>query len=85
MKFIHTSDLHLGVRPDAGPEYTKRRPEEIWETFKAFLTGVRTSRLDLLLFGGCVPQTAAFTGTERAQRHVCGTVSYKSRIYGRKS
>ena len=48
MKFIHTSDLHLGVRPDAGPEYTKRRPEEIWETFKSFLDRCEDEQIDLL-------------------------------------
>ena len=49
MKFIHTSDLHLGVRPDAGPEYTKRRPEEIWETFKSILDRCEDEQIDLLL------------------------------------
>ena len=29
MRFIHTADLHLGVKPDAGSAYTKGRPEEI--------------------------------------------------------
>ena len=48
MKFIHTSDLHLGVRPDAGPEYTKRRPEEIWETFKSILDRCEDEQIDLL-------------------------------------
>ena len=54
MKFIHTSDLHLGVRPDAGPEYTKRRPEEIWETFKSILDRCEDEQIDLLLISGDV-------------------------------
>lgn len=54
MKFIHTSDLHLGVRPDAGPEYTKRRPEEIWGDLQSILDRCEDEQIDLLLISGDV-------------------------------
>lgn len=54
MRFIHTSDLHLGVTPDAGAEYTKRRPEEIWDSFRKLLTRCEEDQIDLLLIAGDV-------------------------------
>lgn len=54
MRFIHTSDLHLGVTPDAGAEYTKRRPEEIWDSFRKLLIRCETEHIDLLLIAGDV-------------------------------
>lgn len=54
MRFIHTSDLHLGVKPDAGSEYTKRRPEEIWDSVRRLLARCEEEQIDLLLIAGDV-------------------------------
>lgn len=52
MRFIHTADLHLGVRPDAGPEYTKSRPEEIWDSLRDLIDRCEDEQVDLLLIAG---------------------------------
>nr|WP_317282921.1 DNA repair exonuclease [uncultured Sellimonas sp.] len=52
MKFVHTADVHLGVRPDAGKAYTDRRPREIWESFERLLTFCEENKVDLLLIVG---------------------------------
>lgn len=54
MKFIHTADLHLGVKPDAGNRYTKNRSEEIWESFRSLLARCEEEQVDLLLIAGDV-------------------------------
>lgn len=33
MKFMHISDVHLGVRPDALKPWSKQRAQDIWDTF----------------------------------------------------
>ena len=33
MKFMHISDVHLGVKPDAGKSWSKKRTQDIWNTF----------------------------------------------------
>ena len=33
MKFIHISDVHLGVAPDAGSDWSEKRKHSIWDTF----------------------------------------------------
>ena len=52
MRFIHTADLHLGVKPDAGSAYTKGRPEEIWESLRGLLARCEKEQIDLLLIAG---------------------------------
>lgn len=52
MRFIHTADLHLGVKPDAGTKYTKDRPKEIWDSFRRLLTQCEKEQVDLLLISG---------------------------------
>lgn len=52
MKFIHTADLHLGVKPEAGIKYTKDRPREIWDTFRKLLEQCEKEQTDLLLISG---------------------------------
>ena len=48
MRFIHTADLHLGVKPDVGSAYTKGRPEEIWESLRGLLARCEKEQIDLL-------------------------------------
>ena len=52
VKFIHTADVHLGVRPDAGKAYTKNRPEEIWRSFERLISLCEREKTDLLLIAG---------------------------------
>lgn len=52
MKFIHISDVHLGIRPDRGRKWSDKRSEEIFETFKEVLTVCDELQVDLLLIAG---------------------------------
>lgn len=52
MKFIHTADIHLGAAPDGGTLYSKRRPQEIWDTFARLLEVCEQEKTDLLLIAG---------------------------------
>lgn len=33
MKFMHISDMHLGVKPDAGKAWSEKRAQDIWGFF----------------------------------------------------
>lgn len=33
MKFMHISDVHLGVKPDAGKAWSEKRAQDIWGFF----------------------------------------------------
>ena len=33
MKFMHISDMHLGVKPDAGKAWSEKRAQDIWDSF----------------------------------------------------
>lgn len=33
MKFMHISDVHLGVKPDAGKAWSEKRAQDIWDSF----------------------------------------------------
>lgn len=52
MKFIHTADIHLGAKPDAGPLYSRQRPGEIWKTFERVVQVCEDEKADLLLIAG---------------------------------
>lgn len=52
MKFIHISDVHLGIRPDMGRVWSDKRSEEIFDTFKEVLTVCDELQVDLLLIAG---------------------------------
>ena len=49
MRFIHLADVHLGAVPDRGCPWSSRREEEIWETFRRVIAGIRENPVDLLL------------------------------------
>lgn len=38
MKFIHVSDVHLGIKPDEGKPWSEKRAQDIWDSF-AEVTG----------------------------------------------
>lgn len=52
MKFIHTADIHLGVKPDAGKAYSAQRPEEIWNSFERLIRLCEKEQIDLLVIAG---------------------------------
>lgn len=33
MKFIHVSDVHLGIKPDVGKPWSEKRAQDIWDSF----------------------------------------------------
>lgn len=52
MKFMHISDVHLGVEPDAGKEWSKRRSQDIWDTFAEVVLEAGKQAVDFLLISG---------------------------------
>ena len=52
MKFIHISDVHLGITPDKGRPWSKTRAAEVEETFDRILEIVEERKVDLLLVAG---------------------------------
>ncbi len=52
MKFIHLADVHLGAIPDKGHEWSSRREEEIWDTFRRMIAHIRENPVDLLFIAG---------------------------------
>ena len=52
MRFIHLADVHLGAVPDRGCSWSSRREEEIWETFRRVIAGIRENPVDLLFIAG---------------------------------
>ena len=52
IRFIHLSDVHLGAVPDRGCPWSHEREEEIWETFRRVIAGIRKNPVDLLFIAG---------------------------------
>ena len=52
MRFIHLADVHLGAVPDRGCPWSKEREEEIWNTFRRVIAGIRQDPVDLLFISG---------------------------------
>ena len=52
MRFIHLADVHLGAVPDRGCPWSEKREEEIWETFRRVIAGIRENPVDLLFIAG---------------------------------
>ena len=52
MRFIHLADVNLGAVPDRGCPWSSRREEEIWETFRRVIAGIRENPVDLLFIAG---------------------------------
>lgn len=44
--------MHLGVSPDAGSAYSKKRPGEIWNTFRRVTEICKEEKTELLLIAG---------------------------------
>lgn len=39
MKFIHVSDVHLGIKPDEGKPWSEKRAQDIWDSFAEVIGG----------------------------------------------
>lgn len=52
MKFMHMSDVHLGVVPDVGREWSKRRQQDIWDSFAEAVLQAGRQSVDFLLISG---------------------------------
>lgn len=52
MKFIHISDLHLGIEPEKGRPWAAARKNEIWKTFDRIIDECNNREIDLLLISG---------------------------------
>lgn len=52
IRFIHLADVHLGAVPDRGCLWSHEREEEIWETFRRVIAGIRKNPVDLLFIAG---------------------------------
>ena len=52
MKFIHIADVHLGVEPDAGREWSKKRAQDIWDSFGEVVLEAGKQKVDFLFIAG---------------------------------
>lgn len=52
MRFIHISDVHLGVTPDAGKAWSKKRSQDIWDSFAEVVLEAGRYQADFLLISG---------------------------------
>lgn len=52
MKFIHTADIHLGMRPDQGFPWAGQRLHDVEQAFDQLLSAVVNHKVDLLLIAG---------------------------------
>ena len=52
MKFMHISDVHLGVKPDAGKAWSEKRAQDIWDSFAEMIEIAAEESPDLLLISG---------------------------------
>ena len=52
MRFIHTADLHIGARPDAGRPWAQARADAIRHSLERFVDLCNQEAVDLLLIAG---------------------------------
>ncbi len=52
MKFIHISDVHLGIKPDRTKIWSDERADEIWDSFKNIVKLCEEKKVELLLISG---------------------------------
>lgn len=52
MRFMHISDVHLGVVPDEGKSWSEQRAKSIWETFAETVAEAGRQKVDFLLISG---------------------------------
>lgn len=52
MKFIHVSDVHLGIKPDEGKPWSEKRAQDIWDSFAEEIGAAVELKPDFLLISG---------------------------------
>ncbi len=52
MKFIHISDVHMGMKPDLSKHWSSERARAIRETFRNLIDEVYTRQVDFLFISG---------------------------------
>ena len=52
MRFIHLADVHLGAQPDLGYPWSRKREEQIWESFRRVIAEAAEEKTDLLIIAG---------------------------------
>ena len=52
MRFMHFSDVHLGVVPDDGKPWSEQRAKSIWETLKETIAEAGRRQVDFLFISG---------------------------------
>ena len=52
MKFIHISDVHLGLKPDRTKIWSDERADELWDSFKNIVKLCEEKKVELLLISG---------------------------------
>lgn len=85
MKFMHISDVHLGVKPDAGKAWSEKRAQDIWDSFAEMIEIAAEESPDFLLISGDLFHKQPL---KRELKEVCGSVcthtADESASYGRK-
>ena len=69
MKFMHISDVHLGVKPDAGKAWSEKRAQDIWDSFAEVIEIAAEESLDFLLISGDLFHKQPL---KRELKEVCG-------------
>ena len=52
MRFIHISDVHLGVEPDVGKAWSEKRKQDIWDPFAQVIAVAEREKPDFLFITG---------------------------------
>lgn len=52
MKFMHISDVHLGAEPDAGKSWSKKRAQDIWDSFAEAVREAGRQQVEFLFISG---------------------------------
>lgn len=52
MKFMHISDVHLGVKPDVGKPWSQRRARDIWDSFAEVIEVAKKEAPEFLFVTG---------------------------------
>ena len=52
MRFIHISDVHLGVAPDTGRSWSSKRKQEIWDSFEKVIRTAQKQQPEFLFITG---------------------------------
>ena len=68
MKFMHISDVHLGVKPDAGKAWSEKRAQDIWDSFAEMIEIAAEESRFLLISGDLFHKQPL----KRELKEVCG-------------